>query len=173
MCCQPGNRHGLPASETDRRRRYSIKMQSRWNHARPAAGLEGRKPEANGAHNEQGLEVTESLSPSGRGTKMSLTSPLIEQAFAQACAVCSPQSGRMSAIGMFQQLMAPALKPALGARSHRFSGCTAIGGGVCSRRPINRRNGRFLGEKGPFLTMRPRRKTYFLGRFVCVPTILL
>src|SRR5215471_3908129 len=26
MCCQPGNRHGLPASEIDRRRRYSIKM---------------------------------------------------------------------------------------------------------------------------------------------------
>jgi len=26
MCCQPGNRHGLPASEIDRRRHYSIKM---------------------------------------------------------------------------------------------------------------------------------------------------
>src|ERR1700757_539240 len=26
MCCQPGNRHGLSASEIDRRRHYSIKM---------------------------------------------------------------------------------------------------------------------------------------------------
>jgi hypothetical protein len=26
MCCQPGNRHGLPASEIDRRSHYSIKM---------------------------------------------------------------------------------------------------------------------------------------------------
>ena len=26
MCCQPGIRHGLPASEIDRRRHYSIKM---------------------------------------------------------------------------------------------------------------------------------------------------
>src|SRR5580700_8885558 len=25
MCCQPGNRRGLPAPETDQRRRYSIK----------------------------------------------------------------------------------------------------------------------------------------------------
>jgi hypothetical protein len=30
MCCQPGNRHGLSASETDRHRRYSIRMQPRW-----------------------------------------------------------------------------------------------------------------------------------------------
>jgi hypothetical protein len=37
MCCQPGNRHGLLASPTDRSRRYSTRMQSRWNHARSAA----------------------------------------------------------------------------------------------------------------------------------------
>ena len=36
MCCQPGNRHGLPASETDRRSHYSTRMQLRWNHARSA-----------------------------------------------------------------------------------------------------------------------------------------
>jgi hypothetical protein len=35
--CQPGNHHGLPASETDRRRRYSIEMQPRWNRAKSAA----------------------------------------------------------------------------------------------------------------------------------------
>ena len=37
MGCQPGNRSGLSASETDRRRRYSIRMQPRWNYARSTA----------------------------------------------------------------------------------------------------------------------------------------
>src|SRR3974377_2064746 len=37
MCCQPGNRSGLSASETDRRRRYSIRMQPGWNYARSTA----------------------------------------------------------------------------------------------------------------------------------------
>jgi hypothetical protein len=55
-------------------------MQPRWNHARPAAGAEDRKPKRNGSHNEQGLEVKDALSPSGRGRKMSLTFPLIDQA---------------------------------------------------------------------------------------------
>jgi hypothetical protein len=84
MCCQPGNRHGLPASDIDRRRRYSIKMQPRWNHARSAA-------QPNSSSHAQGLEGKEISSPSGRGRKMSLTSPLIEQALAQACAIYSPQ----------------------------------------------------------------------------------
>jgi hypothetical protein len=75
MCCQPGNRHGLPASDIDRRRRYSIKMQPRWNHARSAA-------QPNSSSHAQGLEGKEISSPSGRGRKMSLTSPLIEQALA-------------------------------------------------------------------------------------------
>jgi hypothetical protein len=61
-------------------RRYSIKMQSRWNHARPAAGLETESQKPTARITNRGLEVTESLSPSGRGTKMSLTSPLIDQA---------------------------------------------------------------------------------------------
>ena len=51
-----------------------------------------------------GLEGKEIPSPSGRGRKMSLTSPLIDQALAQACAVCSPKSGSMSEIGIFQHL---------------------------------------------------------------------
>ena len=85
------------------RRRYSITMQRSRNHAKPAPGPESRKPEPSGAHNAQGLEVAESLSPSSRGRKMSLTSPLIDQAFSQACAVCSPFPAILSAIGMFRQ----------------------------------------------------------------------
>ena len=85
MCCQPGNRHGLSASETDRPRRYSIRMQPRWKHARSAAL-------PNVSSHAQGLEDKEISSPSSRGRKMSLTSPLIEQALAQACGVCSPKS---------------------------------------------------------------------------------
>ena len=38
----------------------------------------------------QGLEGKEISSPSGRGRKISLTSPLIDQAISQACAVSSP-----------------------------------------------------------------------------------
>src|SRR4029077_9628726 len=37
MCCQPSNRRGLPAPETDPRRRYSIRMQPGWNQATSAA----------------------------------------------------------------------------------------------------------------------------------------
>src|ERR1700693_2482711 len=55
-------------------------MQLTWNHARPGAGPEDRKPKRNGSHNEHGLEVKDALSPSGRGRKMSLTFPLIDQA---------------------------------------------------------------------------------------------
>jgi hypothetical protein len=33
------------------------------------AGPEGRKPKCNGSHNEQGLEVKDTLSPSGRGVR--------------------------------------------------------------------------------------------------------
>src|ERR1700747_2189027 len=75
----------LLASETDRRRRYSIRMQPRWKHARSAAL-------PNVSSHAQGLEDKEISSPSSRGRKMSLTSPLIEQALAQACGVCSPKS---------------------------------------------------------------------------------
>jgi hypothetical protein len=72
MCCQPGNRHGLPASEIDRRRRYSIRMQPRWNHAKSVA-----RPNASSL--PPGLEGKEIPSPSSRGRKMSLPSPLIDQ----------------------------------------------------------------------------------------------
>jgi hypothetical protein len=75
MCCQPGNRRGLSASETDRQRRYSIRMQSRWNYARSAA-----QPHA--SSHAQGLEGKKTSSPSNRGRNMSLTSPLIDQAIA-------------------------------------------------------------------------------------------
>jgi hypothetical protein len=73
-------------------RRYSIKMQSRWNHARPAAGLETESQKPTARITNRGLEVTESLSPSGRGTKMSLTSPLIDQAIVQVCAFHSHET---------------------------------------------------------------------------------
>jgi hypothetical protein len=72
MCCQPGNRHGLPVSETDRRRRYSIRMQPRWNHA--TGSTTDASPHA------PGLEGKDAFSSSGRGRKMPLTSPLIDQA---------------------------------------------------------------------------------------------
>src|ERR1700758_4269152 len=55
-------------------------MQLRWDHARPAAGAEGRKTKPNRSHNEPGLEGKNAISPSGRGRKMSLTCPLIDQA---------------------------------------------------------------------------------------------
>ena len=41
-------------SGTDQCRRYSIKMQPRWNHAGPAAQSKGRKPKPDGAQNEPG-----------------------------------------------------------------------------------------------------------------------
>jgi hypothetical protein len=69
MGCQPGNRHGLPASEIDRRPHYSIRC-TRWKHAtRP-----------NTSSHAQGLKGKEIPSPSSRGRKMSLTSPLIDHA---------------------------------------------------------------------------------------------
>jgi hypothetical protein len=55
-------------------------MELRWNNARPDAGPEGKKAKPNASHNVQGLEIKERFSTSGRGTKMSLTSPLIDQA---------------------------------------------------------------------------------------------
>ena len=57
-------------------------MQLRWNHARPAVTPKGRKtkPEPGCLSEPTGLEAKEPLSFSGRGRKMSLTSPLIDQA---------------------------------------------------------------------------------------------
>ena len=76
MGCQPGNHPACQLPKPNRRCRYSLKMQLRWNHVRPAAGPQGRKTEPNASHNEQGLEAKDALSPSGRGRKMSLTFPL-------------------------------------------------------------------------------------------------
>ena len=80
MCCQPGNHSACQLRKPIDVVATKLKMQLRWNCARPAAGPEGRKPKCNGSHNEQGLEVKDALSPSGRGRKMSLTSPLTDQA---------------------------------------------------------------------------------------------
>ena len=44
----------------------------------------------------RGLEAKEIFSPSGRGRKMPLTSPLIDQALSQLCAFHSPFSMSMS-----------------------------------------------------------------------------
>jgi hypothetical protein len=93
MGCQPGNRHGLPASEIDRRPHYSIRC-TRWKHAtRP-----------NTSSHAQGLKGKEIPSPSSRGRKMSLTSPLIDQAIAQLCVFCSPTSGSVSAMAILRQM---------------------------------------------------------------------
>ena len=75
MCCQPGNRPACQSSATDHVVTTPITMPRRWNHARPAAEPESRKPEPSGAYNTQGLEVAESHFPSSRGRKMSLTFP--------------------------------------------------------------------------------------------------
>src|SRR5438552_3632610 len=83
MCCQPGNHSACQLRKPIDVVATKLKMQLRWNHARPAAGPEGRKPKRNGSHNEQGLEVKDTLSPSGRGRRMSLTFPLIDQALAR------------------------------------------------------------------------------------------
>jgi hypothetical protein len=55
-------------------------MELRWNNARPDAGPEGKKAKPNASHSVQGLEIKEPFSTSGRGIRMSLTSPLIDQA---------------------------------------------------------------------------------------------
>ena len=90
MCCQPGNHSACQLRKPLDVVATKLKMHLRWNHARPAPGPESRKPKRNGSHNEQGLEVKDAPSPSGRGRKMSLTFPLIDQALAEACAVSSP-----------------------------------------------------------------------------------
>jgi hypothetical protein len=97
MCCQPGNHSACQLRKPIDVVATKLKMQLRWNHARLAAGPESRKPKRNGSHNEQGLEVKDALSPSGRGRKMSLTFPLIEQALSQLCAFCSPDRRKESA----------------------------------------------------------------------------
>jgi len=78
-------------------------MELGWNTARPDAGADGEKAKPNTSYSGQGLEIKETFSTSGRGRKMSLTSPLIDQALAQACAICSPKTGTMSVIAIFQQ----------------------------------------------------------------------
>jgi len=79
-------------------------MELGWKNAGPNAGPNGEKAKPNTSYSGQGLEIKETFSTSGRGRKMSLTSPLIEQALAQACAVCSPKTGSMSVIAILRQL---------------------------------------------------------------------
>jgi hypothetical protein len=55
-------------------------MELGWNTARPDAGADGEKAKPNTSYSGQGLEIKETFSTSGRGRKMSLTSPLIDQA---------------------------------------------------------------------------------------------
>jgi hypothetical protein len=55
-------------------------MELRWNNATPDVGPEGKKAKPNASHSGQGLEIKETFSTSGRGRKMFLTSPLIDQA---------------------------------------------------------------------------------------------
>ena len=82
MCCHPQplrlfrNRSSLS---------QLVKMQRRWNQVK----TERPKPK-NPLIGDQGLEVKNASSTSGRGKKMSLTSPLIDQALSHVCAFCSP-----------------------------------------------------------------------------------
>ena len=113
----------MPASATDRRRRHSIRMQPRWNHTRSAA-----RPTSSRA---QGLEGKEISSPSGRGRKMSLTSPLIDQAFTLI------DLGRAS----------PLLD------SHPLWGltCRALGTGQCAWRSLGKLRGDYVAHATDFL----------------------
>jgi len=70
---------------------------------------------------DRGWKSRKSFSTSGQGRKMFLTSPLIEQALAQACAVCSPKTGTMSVMGMSRQLRASSRIPSF--RRRRIPSC--------------------------------------------------
>src|SRR6266849_2472345 len=70
-------------------------MELRWNNARPDAESEGKKAKPNPSHSGQGLEIKETFPTSGRGRKMSLTSPLIDQAIALTTWTVS-DSGKMT-----------------------------------------------------------------------------
>src|ERR1700751_1452818 len=76
MCCPPGNHPACQLRKPIGVIATELKIQLRWEHARPAAGTEAKKTKPKRSHNEQGLEVKNALSPSGRGRKMSLTCPL-------------------------------------------------------------------------------------------------
>ena len=57
----------------------------------------GQKAKPNASYSGQGLEIKKTLSTSGQGRRTFLTSPLIDQALAQACAISSPETlGSMS-----------------------------------------------------------------------------
>jgi hypothetical protein len=57
-------------------------MEPRWNKVRPDATPKGNKAKPNASISGPGLEVKQALSTSGRGIRMFLTSPLIDQAIA-------------------------------------------------------------------------------------------
>jgi hypothetical protein len=78
-------------------------MEPRWKHTRPDARLEGKKAKPNASHSAQGLDVKETFSTSGRGRKMFLTSPLIDQAFSQAAPFLRLKPRSMSVIAILQQ----------------------------------------------------------------------
>src|SRR6266550_853053 len=66
MCCQPGNHSACQLRKPIDVVATKLKMQLRWNHARPAPGPEGRKPKRYGSHNEQGPEVKVECTPKVR-----------------------------------------------------------------------------------------------------------
>src|ERR1043166_6789819 len=96
----------LPVSETDRRRRFQTK---RWKPDGTTQDLTHdqriKKQNRTPPIADRGWKSRNSFSTSGRGRKMFLTSPLIDQAIAQACAVCSPKPGSMSEIAILRKLM--------------------------------------------------------------------
>ena len=73
----------LPVSETDRRRRYQRKMELRITTQR-LTQEQRKRQKPNASHSGQGLEVKKTFSTSGRGTRMFLTSPLIDKAFTRS-----------------------------------------------------------------------------------------
>ena len=76
----------------------------------------------------EGLDVANQTRASGGGEKMFLTSPYIDQAFSQACAVSSPFQGILSVMAMLRQL------PFL--RELRMVGCVLRCGVLPTNKPL-------------------------------------
>src|SRR2546422_6475385 len=91
----------LPVSETDRRRRYQTK---RWNPDGTTQDLTHdqriKKQNRTPPIADRGWKSRKSFSTSGRGRKMFLTSPLIDQAFT----LKTTAQGSMSSMAVFRQI---------------------------------------------------------------------
>jgi hypothetical protein len=84
----PYNHQGLPVFRTEWRRRDQKMELLRRNNANSNPGAQ---PQTSVFRSDKGLDVANKNRAYGEGRRMFLTSLLIEQAFAQACAFCSSQ----------------------------------------------------------------------------------